>query len=104
MNAAIYRPSDTEIQHLAQLMSMPGYKVLENINLSELDLMQVDFMNVDGSEENYEKKLAAKHAIAKGGANFYARVSEKVAGYVTGLSERRNQPEVLPDMTEEIFT
>lgn len=104
MNAAIYKPSDAEIQYLAQIMSMPGFKVLEKINLSELDLMQVDFMNVDGSEENYEKKLAAKHAIAKGGANFYARVSEKVAGYVTRLSEKSNQPEILPDQTAELFS
>ena len=102
MNAAIYRPSDIEIQHLAQIMSLPGYKVLEQIFMGELDLLQIDFMNVEGSEDGYEKKLAAKHALAKGGAKFYALVCEKVAGYLASLNEK-NQPEVLPDMTEEIF-
>jgi hypothetical protein len=103
MKQAIYKPSDIETAHLTQLMQMPGYKVLENIIMSELDLMQVAFINVDPSETDFKDKLAAKHALAKGGAQFYAQVCEKVAGYVARLGEKNTAPSVLPDMTEEVF-
>jgi hypothetical protein len=103
MNAAIYTPSDQEIAYLAQLMQLPGYQVLEKINLSELDMLQVAFMNVEGTEENFEKKLAAKHALAKGGAQFYTKVCERITGYVTRLGEKNSQPPVLPDTTSELF-
>lgn len=103
MNAAIYKPTDQEIGYLTQLKQMPGYPVLENIFLSELDLMQVAFMNVEAGEQDYEKKLSAKHALAKGGAQFYAQVCEKVAGYIARLGEKNSTPAVLPDMTEEMF-
>jgi hypothetical protein len=103
MQNAIYKPSDQEIGYLTQLQQMPGYQVYEKIVMSELDLMQVAFMNVEAGEEGYEKKLAAKHALAKGGAVFYAQVCEKVAGYIARLGEKNTAPTVLPDMTESLF-
>ena len=103
MQNAVYKPSNTEIQQLAQILSLPGYQVLEKIYFSELDLLQVAFMNIDGGEDDYEKKLAAKHALAKGGAKFYAQVSEKIAGYVNRMKENSEQRQVLPDATEETF-
>jgi hypothetical protein len=103
MNAAIYQPSDQEIGYLTQLKQMPGYPVLEKIFLSELDLMQVAFMNVKAGAPNFKDELAAKHALASGGAQFYAQVCEKVAGYIARLGEKNTAPAVLPDLTEEMF-
>jgi hypothetical protein len=103
MNAAIYRPTDQEIGYLTQLKQMPGYSVLERIFLSELDLMQVAFMNVEAGEQDYEKKLAAKHALAKGGAQFYAQVCEKVESYIARLGERNTQPLIQADPTESLL-
>lgn len=102
MNAAIYRPSDIEVSQLQQVISLPGYQVLEKIFMSELDLMQVAIMNVDGGQPNYRDILSAKHAEAKGGAVFYTKVCEKIADYVARAREK-NAPAIMPDVTEELI-
>ena len=103
MKHALYEPTATDIQMLLQIVSLPGWQVLEKINLRELDLMQVEMVNVDAAQPNFRDVLAARHAEVKGGAKFYASVSEKIAGYAARVREA-DQPNVLPDVTEEMLS
>lgn len=104
MEKASYKPSDTELQHLLQVLSMPGYQVLQRIQLAEIDFFQLDLINVDPIKPNYEAEVRAKHSIALAAGMFYQRLQEKIAGYVARMKENSEQRDVLPDLTEEIFT
>ena len=103
MTNASYKPQDGEIQHLMQMLAMPGYQVLQKIITGEIDQFSVDLLNVDPSSDRYETEVRAKHSIALAAGMFYQRLQEKIAGYVNRLNEKHNQPPVLPDLTEEIF-
>jgi len=103
MQQAAYKPQDNEIQHLMQLLASPGYPVLQKIMMGEIDQFSVDLLNVDPSAERYETEVRAKHSIALAAGMFYERLQSKIAGYVNRLNEKHNQPNILPDTTEEIF-
>jgi hypothetical protein len=103
MEKASYKPSDTELQHLLQVLSMPGYQVLQRIQLAEIDFFQLDLINVDPTKPNYETEVRAKHSIALAAGMFYQRLQEKIAGYVARMKENSEQRDVLPDTTEEVF-
>jgi hypothetical protein len=100
---AAYRPTDTEIQQLLQILSLPGYQVLQRVQMAEIDQFQLDLLNVDPSSDKYETEVRAKHSIALAAGMFYQRLQERVAGYVNRMKENSEQRQVLPDMTEEVF-
>ena len=102
MQQATYRPSQTEIQQLAQILSLPGYQVLQRVMMGEVDQFSVDLLNVDPTSEKYDSEVRAKHSIALSAGMFYARLQEKIAGYVNRLRES-DQPSVLPDPTESLL-
>ena len=102
MQNAAYKPQDNEIQHLMQLLAMPGYQVLQRVMMAEIDGFQIDLMNVDPSSDKYEAEVRAKHNIALAAGMFYARLNERISGYVNRMTEK-NAPAVLPDSTEEVF-
>jgi hypothetical protein len=99
---AAYRPTDQEIQHLLQILSQPGYQVLQRIMLGEIDGFQLDLINVDPTKPNYEVEVRAKHSIALAAGMFYERLQEKIAGYVNRMKER-DTPDILPDVTESLL-
>ena len=103
MQNAAYKPQDNEIQHLMQLLSAPGYPILQKVMMAEIDQFQLDLLNVDPSSDKYETEVRAKHSIALAAGMFYQRLQEKIAGYVNRLNEKHNQPPVLPDLTQELF-
>ena len=103
MQNAAYRPSDVEINQLLQILSLPGYQVLQRVMMGEVDQFSVDLINVDPSSPNYETEVRAKHSIALAAGMFYQRLQERVAGYVNRMKENSEQRQVLPDMTEEVF-
>jgi len=99
---AAYRPSDVEIQQLMQIISLPGYQILQRIMMGEIDQFSLDLLNVDPSSDRYETEVRAKHSIALAAGMFYQRLQERVAGYANRLKEKDGPP-ILPDPTEEIF-
>ena len=103
MTNASYKPQDGEIQHLIQLISMPGYQVLQKIMAGEIDQFSIDLLNVDPSSDKYDVEVRAKHSRALAAGMFYQRLQEKIAGYVNRLNEKHNQPPVLPDPTESLL-
>ena len=104
MLQASYRPSDTEVAQLMALLQQPGFEVLKKIQMAEVDFFQLDLLNTDPSAENYETLVRNRHSLALAAGMFYQRLQEKIAGYVNRLNEKHNQPPVLPDLTEEIFS
>lgn len=103
MQNASFRPSDVEIQHLMQVLALPGYQVLQRVMLGEVDQFSVDLLNVDPSSDKYETEVRAKHSIALAAGMFYERLQQKIAGYVNRIKEKSDQQEPLPDATEELF-
>jgi len=103
MNAASYRPSDTEVQQLMSAVQMPGFEVLKRIQLGEIDQFQLDLMQVDPTDKDYESQVRAKHNLALAAGMFYQRVTNKVAGYIQDFTTKRDQPNVLPDPTQELL-
>lgn len=103
MEKAAYKPHDTEIQQLLQILSLPGYQVLQRVMMAEVDGFQIDMMNVDPTKPNYDTEVRAKHSIALAAGMFYQRLQEKVAGYVNRVAEKSG-PTVLPDPTEDTFS
>jgi hypothetical protein len=102
MQNAAYKPQDTEIQQLTQILSLPGYQVLQRVMMAEIDGFQLDLINVDPTKPNYEVEVRAKHSIALAAGMFYQRLQERIAGYVARMKERA-APDVLPDPTESLF-
>ena len=102
MQNAAYRPSDVEIQQLMQIISLPGYQILQRIMMGEIDQFSLDLLNVDPSSDRYETEVRAKHSIALAAGMFYQRLQERVAGYANRLKEKDGPP-ILPDMTEDLL-
>jgi hypothetical protein len=102
MEKAAFKPQDTEIQQLMQIVSLPGYQVLQRVMMAEVDGFQIDMMNVDPTKPNYDVEVRAKHSIALAAGMFYQRLQERVAGYANRLKEKDGPP-ILPDPTEEVF-
>ena len=101
MEKAAYKPQDTEIQQLAQILSLPGYQVLQRVMMAEVDGFQIDMMNVDPTKPNYDTEVRAKHSIALAAGMFYQRLQERVAGYINRMKEKNET--VLPDPTESLL-
>lgn len=103
MQNAAFKPQDSDIQHLMQLLASPGYPILQRVMMAEIDQFSVDLLNVDPSSDKYETEVRAKHSIALAAGMFYQRLQDKIAGYVNRLNEVRNQPVVQPDPTESLL-
>jgi len=103
MQNASYRPSDSEIAQLMSILQMPGYAILQKIMVGQVDQFQVDLLNVDPCDKEYDSKVRTHHLLALSGGMFYQRVTDTVATYVREFSDKRDQKQVLPDMTEETF-
>ena len=102
MKDASYRPTSADAQHLMQILSLPGYQVLEKIMVGEIDQFTVDLLNVDPDDGDYEKKVRNRHNLALSAGMFYERLRQKIAGYVNRTKEASESP-ILPDQTEEMF-
>jgi hypothetical protein len=103
MQQAAYKPQDSEIQQLQQLLAMPGYQILQKIQMGEIDQFQVDLMNLDPDDAEFDKKARTRHNLALAAGMFYQRVTNKIAGHINRLNEKHNQPQVLPDVTSDLL-
>lgn len=102
MQNAVYRPTDTEVAFLQQIMQLPGFEVLKKVLIGIVDEFQIDLMNTDPSDDNYDKLVRNRHNLALAAGMVYQKLENKLDGYLN-VAREKGQPAVLPDPTSDLF-
>lgn len=100
MVTAGYRPNATERAQLAGFYNQPGFQVLQNIFESQIAQLQLDMINEDPVQE---KKVLAKHNLAKAAAVFYQRVIDLINDEIRNHVAIEEGTKVQPDLTAELL-
>ena len=100
--AADYRPSDDERAELGQVLSLPGFEVIEKIALSVVASTKQILMRVNPLDNDYSKTVVEMHRRAQICEGLWEEIRQKIEQERTILKQPRESM-TLPDVTETAF-
>lgn len=103
MTNALYQPTAADMAQLNSLIQQPGFEVLKKLMQSEVDRFQVELMNTDPTEDNYDKKVQTRHNIALAAAMFYQKLMNRVYSEQQQFVSAASGEKVQSDGTAELL-
>jgi hypothetical protein len=92
--------TQNEQAHLKTLITMEGFKVLQQIMEASIERFKVALLNCDATDE---RKVLELHNRTKAAAQFYTDVINRVNNELEDYAAAKNQPKVVDPNIENVL-